>query len=349
MNDKHDDFLARGETVYIGKVDSVRALPGRERLLLKYWLSDPRAKTLTLTWGTNNANSRVLTIDPHNPSDELEVSFEGENALSEGNYTFNWVSMDDHGNKSMVLETLASVYGPLYQEKLLNRRVTETNINDGGDILVTWAGSSSEEEIGVELFYTNRSGEPVTEFYTSFLNNQLTMDDADYTKGVSYRTLYKPDPNAIDTFYTDIISMDITKIVNVSVGKPVTVGSVHQDNPASFGGENAVDGNYATSAPRWISGDADGTHWIEIDLQGEYAVNGFMSWNGNGNYTSYPLSDITLSVWDGTDWVRVFSVTGNTEGIVGGNFNSVTTEKVKFESASKTRIYEIEIYSIIRY
>jgi hypothetical protein len=344
MNDKHDEFLARGETVYIGKVDSVRSYPGKNnKLLFRYWISDLRAKKVTVSWGVNDALSKTLTVPPHKLTDTLEALFESSDGITEGNHTFHWVSSDDLGHKSMTFETLASVYGDLYQEKLLNRRVTATDVNETtGDITVTWANASSEEELGVEVSYTTRGSEEITTYYPK-LGNTMVLENVDYTKGVTYTTLYVPVPAAIDTFFTQPVRMPIRKVINVALGKPATAGSVNSADETQQP-PNAVDGNHAIGASRWISASA-GPHWLEIDLQGSYEISSINMWNGSGGY-NYPVT-ITLQVQNGDGWRDVHVAPDVTQYTA--TFPPVTTDKVRLVGASQVRLFEVEINSIITY
>jgi hypothetical protein len=345
MNDKHDEFLARGETVYIGKVDSVVAFPGKGRLMFKYWISDPRAKNVTLYWGTENAYSKVLTIEEHLPADALETLLTESDGITENTYTFHWISSDQHGNKSMVFESIASVYGNQYQEKLLNRRIVATDPDDDGNIGVTWAGASSDEELGIEIFYTDKGGQPVTAYYPQ-PGTSLTLTNVDYPHGVTYRTLYKPAPTAIDTFYTAAARMDIVKRVNVVLGKPIIASDILNDTyPAS----KAVDGLLG-DASRWVSSAAGSEHWIEIDLQGEYSISNYKFWNGSSNnYSNNPLASFKLQAWVNGAWTDAHVSTVANSGIFSTDFPPVTTSKVRFSSPTQTRIYELEVYSIIVY
>jgi hypothetical protein len=347
MNDKHDEFLARGETVYIGKVDSVRSFPGKERLLMKYWISDPRAKNITIYWDVNDSQSREIPVPAHAPSDALEVLFDGANSLPEGSYTFHWVSSDQHENKSMPFEKIAAVYGALYQEKLLNRRILETiPDDDAGQLTIKWAAASSEEETGIELQYTTTGGEVRNNRYPASLLTTLTLDDIDFTKGVTYRTLYIPEPTAIDTFYTETARASIVKIINVARDKPIVSSD---DLNATYPAEKAVDGQLG-DASRWVSSASGSEHWIEIDLQGEYTINSYAFWNGSSNnYFNNPLASFKLQAWVNDAWIDAHASAVPNDGPFSTDFPPVTTTKVRFVSPTQTRIYELEVYSKIVY
>jgi hypothetical protein len=345
MNDKHDEFLARGETVYIGKIDSVTAFPGKGRLMFRYWISDPRANKVTLYWGPEDVYSKVLTVEPHQPEDIQEVFLNESDGIIENTYTFHWISSDMYGNKSMLFESIASVYGDQYQEKLLNRRIVATDPDDDGNIGVTWASASSEEELGIEIFYTPKGGQTVAEYYPK-LGTSLALTNVDYTQGVTYRTLYKPTPTAIDTFYTAAARMNIVKRVNVVLGKPVTASDILND---SYPGSKAVDGQLG-DASRWVSSATGSEHWIEVDLQGEYSISNYKFWNGSSNnYNNNPLASFKLQAWVDGAWTDAHASAVANDGPFNADFPPVTTSKVRFISPTQTRIYELEVYSIVVY
>ncbi|GHV65547.1 hypothetical protein FACS1894199_06510 [Bacteroidia bacterium] len=350
MNDKHDEFLARGETVYIGKVDSVLAFPGDGKLLLRYWISDPRAKNVTVYWGFNDANSKVLTVAQHTPEEALEVILSTADGLTEGNATFHWVTSDLHGNKSMVFESLASIYGSLYSEDLISRRIIGAILANNGDIVITLATSSSSEEIGIELFYTRTNGTETAEYYPQ-LGTSLTLSNVDYTKEIRYRTLFKPTPTAIDSFATEPQKITVRKVLsNIVLNKPTTTSSVYLNDP-TYAGDKFVDGN--PTSTQWFQA-ADGTvHWIEIDLQGTFTIGAIQIWKNVTSNTSQLIPRFNFQVDVNGEWVTVVSETNGPVTPYYKDFNAISTGKVRLYIPAYTnnwaRLREIEVYEVIEY
>jgi hypothetical protein len=133
---------------------------------------------------------------------------------------------------------------------------------------------------------------------------------------------------------------------NVALGKPVTASDIIDPDNAAFQPENAVDGIYATSTPRWVS-TGEGEHWLEIDLQGEYRISSFKTWNGNLSY-EYPVERLKLQAWIGNGWVDVAdSGPENVDPCYGAYFEPVTTGKVRLYTYSQTRLIEIMVFSMI--
>ena len=204
MNDLHEIYLENGETTYIGRVDSVHEFSGRERALLRYWITDPRAKYLMLYWNQFEDSLKV-EIPPHQPEEYQDIII-GENGsqIAEGDYTFFFYSYDNKGYRSVKYEKTVKVYGNKYQQALSARSIKTAVPNTGEKKLtLTWGGSSSIDEIGVEVFYTKADGIVASiTFNVEVLAKATVVENIDLTKEVSYQTLYKPTSTAIDTFRT---------------------------------------------------------------------------------------------------------------------------------------------------
>jgi hypothetical protein len=352
MNDKHDKYLSEGETVYIGKVDSVKTFAGDGRILFRYWLSDPRAKTLKIYW-SNGKDSLIIPVASHAAKDSFETVIGSQRAITENHYTFRWIAWDDRGNSSVAFENNATVYGDRYRGRLTNKIVSSMETS-GNSLTVNWAAPTNTDDIGVEIVYTDIAGNTVRRFigngemrYEVLENNMAKnrykseLEDVDFSKGVRYRTLYLPEPTAIDTFYTEPVPIEIR--INVALGKNATSSD---DLNASFPASNAVDGAFV-DASRWVSGAA-GEHWLEIDLGDEYAIDGFRTWNGSSGQFNTPIPKFDFQIWSGGAWVNLVSVEGNTDAMYAAVFEPVATSRVRFYSYSQTRLFEIAVYSTIR-
>src|SRR5690606_27000999 len=118
MNDLHDEYLQRGETIYVGKPDSLRTFAGHERILLRYWSSDPKATQMTVYWNLRT-DSVVFTIPSHAATDSIDVFIPD---LPEYNDSFEAVSRSADGSKRSTAHPFsAASYGPFFQSILTNR------------------------------------------------------------------------------------------------------------------------------------------------------------------------------------------------------------------------------------
>ncbi|GHV20612.1 hypothetical protein FACS1894174_02800 [Bacteroidia bacterium] len=209
MNDMHDQYLQDGEKTYIGRVDSVKHLSGRERVLIQYWLTDPRAKELHILWNQKR-DSIVVPVPEHEPLDMLEVMIgEGNEKIGEGDHTFFFYSHDNRGHRSIIFETLINVYGDHYQETLINHSL-KNKTKSGNKLTLTWGGSSSADEIGIDIIYKQISGPEKSIFIPiAELGTTTILEDIDFSVPVQYRTWYKPRPNAIDQFSAPLVNIEI--------------------------------------------------------------------------------------------------------------------------------------------
>jgi len=209
MNDRHRKYFEDGEIIYIGKVDSMRVLPGNERVVFRYWISDPRAKSLTATW-SNGKEYLQVDVPPRAPTDSFDLQIgKNEKELREGIYTFHWVVSDNKGNRSVVHEQIANVYGDRYRSLLYDWFILSAIAADN-TVTITWAESISEQEAGVTIKYTTGDGVAKTVHYSkSALKDATVLENVNLTIKPQYQTKFLPAPLAVDTFYTDFVDIPI--------------------------------------------------------------------------------------------------------------------------------------------
>jgi hypothetical protein len=347
MADKHKEWLVDGERVYIGKIDSLKVFSGDERVRLRFWASDPRAKSVRFYWvPENDSVIYPLTHTAATDSFELELGRGTEKPIGEGNYTLLVTAIDNNGHYSLPFEKMMNVYGDRFRASLTNRAINSMTYA-AGVLTLNFSGPVNDRELGIELFFTDNSDvQHATRLTLADLETPVfELADFNPAKGLSYRTFFLPVPQAIDTFVTATAAVPIE--INVALNKPVTFSD--QLN-ASFPGTNAVDGNYA-DASRWVS-TASGTHWLEVDLGAEYAVERVRITNGaSGNYSNnaYVLAAFTIQAWQNGAWVEALSESDNKVSDYKKTLDTpVTTSKLRFETTTQTRIFEFEAYTTIR-
>jgi len=203
MNATYEDFIKDGEVVYVAKVDSVTTYPGNNRMGLSMLLiSDPRISKVKVYWSAGGqTDSTEKAVQRTDNIDTVRFSF---NNLAEGTYTFNIYSYDKSGHRSVKNDVIGTVYGERYIAQLVNRAIKSVAYNDAAKTAtIKWFGVGPDV-IGQEIIYTNSQGmaQQVYAKHESAADSTVILPV--YIKGSSfqYRTLYKPDPNAIDTFYS---------------------------------------------------------------------------------------------------------------------------------------------------
>lgn len=204
MDDTYDDFIKDGEIIYTAKVDSVKAYPGNNRMGLSMLLiSDPRISKVKVLWEAGGQpDSTEATVHRTAGVDTVRFSF---SKLPEGTYTFYIYSYDNAGHRSVRTDVIGTVYGEKYIAQLVNRAIksgTYTSANKTAT--VKWFGVGTDV-IGEEIIYTDSLGVVRKQFEKHDNPADSVTVLPVYKKGNSFqfRTLYKPDPNAIDTFYSN--------------------------------------------------------------------------------------------------------------------------------------------------
>lgn len=203
MNDLHDIYLERGERIYVGKLDSAYVYPGKERIKLRYWPSDPRATKMIIYWQNRN-DSLMVNIDPELVGDFSDVII---SSLPEYDHIFELVTMTDQfTNKSIPFTVNGSVYGEQFQSITTNRVIKEV-LHDtlSNQWTINWLGKV-EYGIGSEIIFNSTEGDQ-KEIYAPMSENEIVLENVQ--SELRYRTLFLPEPDAIDTFYTDFIDVEI--------------------------------------------------------------------------------------------------------------------------------------------
>lgn len=210
MDATYIDFIKSGEIVYTGKVDSLKAFPGKNRMKLTWLLvSDPKITKNAVYWN-DRADSLVIDVIKTADTDSIKVIIEN---LTEKTYTFDVYTYDDFGHSSVKASVLGTVYGDIYANTLYNRPLNTAVYNaTTKNTLLTWFGVSAQA-VSVEINYTDNAGTNQIVTNLPVLDPQYpnrpkalapTTNLPNYKKGTSFqfRTGYKPTPLCLDTFYT---------------------------------------------------------------------------------------------------------------------------------------------------
>lgn len=144
------------------------------------------------------------------------------------------------------------------------------------------------------------------------------------------------------------------KRTNIALNKPVTASSVRNlpnlNPPQYFPPEFAVDGIWNTYENRWLT-SVSGPHWLIIDLEDSFVVNGAEVWTGDATSGStHAVAKYILQYWDEDEWIDIpgVFVENNEDEYVSFNIDPpVVTDQIRFWSDLSTtiiRVAEIAIY-----
>lgn len=202
MNDFHDQYLNKGEIIYTGRIDSAKVFPGRNRIMLRYWSSDPKAKKILFYWSFRS-DSLLLDIPDKEKKDSVDVIISN---LEEGNINLEIFTMNENlNNRSVAYNLTSNVYGDKYSLTLRNRPI-RTILSDPVIGTVFYWSSAVQNSIGNKITYKNNAGKTVSRLVSS--NENKTVID-EVMADITYQTAYLPTENAIDTFYSEVKTIDL--------------------------------------------------------------------------------------------------------------------------------------------
>jgi hypothetical protein len=140
MNSIHEEYLDRGETLYIGVADSVIVHSGFHRIGFEWKINaDPRITKAAIYWNRRD----TCVIVPVERTSEREMWLTAFlNNIDEGEYIFEFEMQDDNGHVSKSIEVAGSVLGDIYVENLRNRGIKEIAKLVTGDMQITWEAVS---------------------------------------------------------------------------------------------------------------------------------------------------------------------------------------------------------------
>lgn len=127
---------------------------------------------------------------------------------------------------------------------------------------------------------------------------------------------------------------------NLALYQPVTVSSIENNDPSIYDQAHAVDGDEGT---RWSSNYTD-SEWLYVDLGTDYEIcKVIIKWED-----AYG-EDYDLIYWDGSTWVVITAVTGNSSTYNEHNNLNVTTQFIGFQGHKRATTYgysiwEFEVY-----
>ena len=203
MDETYRQFIKDGEIVYVGKADSIKTRGGRERIEISwYLLSDPKVKSYKIFWN-NGKDSVANTVTKTENVDTVRVML---NNMPEYVYNFDIYMYDEFGNSSIKSSAIGRTYGEYYEGSILNRTYKSLKRINAG-IEVVWT-AASEEFLFIELEYTNSAGSIVQKTIDRTIEKD-TLFSIPVKGNFKYRSAYIPEPNSLDTFYTEQSSINL--------------------------------------------------------------------------------------------------------------------------------------------
>lgn len=202
INHLHEPYLDWGEQIYLGKPDSIHTFSGKNRILADVWFSEVKAKNLVVKYnGDIDSICIPLVRTEENALRSDPVRIEIPNVREGIATTFKFINYDANMKyKSLTVEALGSAYGDDYQESIQNRILNGTSY-ENGVLTIDWLSTGSTQIQYTEIVYTTTEGEQAT--YKLMPTDTTCSFGVQAGSTVRYRSVFLPDENSVDLFYTD--------------------------------------------------------------------------------------------------------------------------------------------------
>lgn len=201
MDDTYKGFLEGGELRYSKKPDTIGVYPGHNRA--KVWLavSATNVSKAKIYWN-NRLDSIEIPIVRASKTDTVSTIIDN---LEEGSYEFEYILYDDKGNSSLPIDTVGRIFGDSYISSIHSRIADKVALLNN-NVKILWLNETGRDAIGSEVEYKSKDGKPFS------VNVPIDQAETNITPGplkgsIKYRSLFLPHPNAIDTFYTEYITL----------------------------------------------------------------------------------------------------------------------------------------------
>lgn len=197
MKDNYYDFIKNGPIVYTGKADSLKAFAGKRRVMLSWLLTSDQTIAGCKVFWNFGLDSLDVPVVKTAGTDTVKVYIDD---LDEGSYNFVIYTYDKAGHRSVGSEVIGNAYDSIFMSTLTNKPVRSVKKEAAlSKITVVWVGRDAKC-LGTEWDYTG-SDQSAQHLFAP-LADTTVITSCDVNKPVAYRTLYVPEQNAIDTFYT---------------------------------------------------------------------------------------------------------------------------------------------------
>lgn len=341
--DEYKKYMEGGEIIYPAKADSVKAYSGKSRVMLSWIKTDPRITQYRIFWnlGTDSLELEVSPTGEATSPDTIQVIVP---ELEEADYEFSIVSYDEDNNRSIPSIATGVVYGDNYNSTLLNRVIKSISVLSGTDFAgIEWYDADSTEA-GIEIIYRNQQN---AERRMVVSKDSIYTKLIDYKTGTSfsYRTMFLPDENAIDTFYTEYLTVE---------APPISYPELDKSKFREFVLPGDVGSAWGWIMPfLWDGNTAEGSgfHTPEVnlpqhftfDLGVEARLHEVKVWQRQGDGLIYNAGNFKrFEIWGSNDPAADGSFTGWTKLLEctsvkpsGSPLGTVTEEDVAYASAGE--------------
>ncbi|MBO9659006.1 MAG: hypothetical protein J7527_09290 [Chitinophagaceae bacterium] len=197
MDAYKEEFMAGGEIIYAGALDTVIAQSGYKRINLQMVLGkDPQVTKIKAYWNDKRDSVEIAVQRPL-ASDTVNYLIGN---LTAGGYSFTVYTFDAQEHMSVLRNASGVAYDDDYVNSLANRTLRSIAPNTAVDSLILKWNDSNLGQIKTELIYTLRNGGE--KVLTLLPGDSIVGIPDEYVPNseLRYRSFYKPNENAYDVF-----------------------------------------------------------------------------------------------------------------------------------------------------
>jgi len=313
MDSSYKKFLEGGERRYSKLPDSVTFFPGNGRIKFQVLLSDPNISECRVYWNFKQ-DSVVVPVDKNEKGTDTISFLIGD--LEEDRYDFSIFTIDKEGNFSLGLDTAAEVYGEKYISGLVNRGVINGELL-AGNPRIFWLDPIDTTALGVEVAYKNEKGQPKTLFVP--IDEEVTkINERPIGDSIQIRTLYLPEPLAIDTFYSNPETIVLEKAIPKELNKNKFSSYELPGDAQPYSGYAITalwNDKYHDMGDSYKMGYVGMPLWITFDLGAKAVLDHFVLWQMGSDNHAYLY-------WNAN--VKEFEIWGSNEPDADGSWDSWT-------------------------
>ncbi|MGM9748954.1 MAG: DUF4998 domain-containing protein, partial [Candidatus Cryptobacteroides sp.] len=185
----YKEWINDGETVYVGKVDSLVVHGGLNRLQVaghtRYMRS---AEKCIIAWDDQKREYAVSEIAD---GDSIRVTLED---MPEGSYQIFVNTLDREGNRSIVEEVFGYSYGDRFINTQNPKRIVNSTANFSG-ATISWSDASNVSRIKLE--YNTKDGKPAT-MEVPGNSTETLIEDWEWGGTITATSYVLPERGALD-------------------------------------------------------------------------------------------------------------------------------------------------------
>ncbi len=316
MMDVHKEYIESGEIIYAPKADSIAFKAGKGRI--EFYCRVYKAvnvESVNLYWN-DRADSLVtpLNFQPdENGYDEITVTIPD---LEEKSYTFEVQLVDKFGHRSLTTTDFGTSYGENYRAGLNDRRIKEVNLTGTAEGVmgqIDWY-TGAEGLVANEISYMQSNGTRDT-IRVEAGESMVKLPGAKPGSKISYRSVYIPEENSIDEFYTEWVTAEEESFPSEYLmyrGGWKVLAASDADASDGQGKDAIIDGNTGTYWHSNWHGTTTWPHWLIIEMDNNEGVDiskmELLRRNSNNDIKTVEVYLGPTPEADATDWTLIGTV-----------------------------------------